>query len=138
MPLAYKYSCNEDIKRLLKKHKITYEELAMECWYSKSTISQWMCSPLSKNHRDIIIQAVEEVAKRRNPEPVAPSSVNYAIRVDMAEYGISYSELARKVGVTQSTMYKWIVKGRIPISKKKSIEDTITEIKEGRRLSHAD
>lgn len=138
MPLAYRYACNEDIKRLLRKHKITYQALAATSWYSVGTIAQWMCHPMNERQRTIILQAIETIVKTLPPPAIDPSCCNHAIRTAMLEYDITYTELARKVGVAMPTIWGWIVYGEMSSQKKELVENAITEIKEERRLSHAD
>lgn len=59
---------NIAIKYLLKKYRITRDELAEYTGYQKSTLKVMLCRPMSAYQKDVIKQAIEKIVREKGRE----------------------------------------------------------------------
>lgn len=139
MPIVHSNRYNREIKKYLKYHRISYAELADASGYSKGAIDQWMRHPLTTARRDIITQAIEKVVKKRvAPTECIIAGYNYQLRKRMAEENISYRELSRKLGKSQSCVWNDLNKTELFGIKKQCFIRVIDDIVAERRSLHED
>lgn len=139
MPTVHTNKCNAEIKKFLKYHKISYAELADASGYSKGAIDQWMIRPLTTIRRDVITQAIDKIMKKRSfsVESVEEGH-NYQLRKRLVEENISYAELGKHLGKSQSCVWNDLNKAELYYEKKAMFVSAIDDIVAERRSLHED
>ena len=139
MPIVHTNKSNGDIKHFLKCQKISYAELANASGYSKGTIDQWMIHPLTTARRDIISQAIDKIMKRRSASTEGVSGGhNSQLRKLLIDEGISYTELGRYLGKSQSCVWSDLNRAELPDFKKAKYISAIDGIVAERRSLYED
>lgn len=139
MPIVHTNRHNSEIKKYLRCHRISYTELADASGYSKGTIDQWMIHPLTTARRDIITQAIEKIIKKRPaPAEYVEEGYNYQLRKRLIEEHISYTELGKQLGKSQSCVWNDLNKAELSSTKKAMYISVIDDIVAERRSLHED
>ena len=55
------YECNGDLKRELRNHSITYEQIAKETSYSVPSVKKWFCKPISSEKELLVKRAIYRI-----------------------------------------------------------------------------
>ena len=55
------YECNGELKRELRNHKITYEQIAKETFYSVPSVKKWFSSQISSEKEMLVKRAINRI-----------------------------------------------------------------------------
>lgn len=132
---------NRELKKYLREHGITYKMLADTAGYCEGTIAQWMRYPLSTYRKEVIQTAIKRAKKKYNlveqkaMPVIPPGTLNYELKCQLSEMEISYSDIAKCLGVSSRTVWGWFNRTK-PISQKRRavIDGAVQKIREERRL----
>lgn len=138
MPIVHRNKNNSDIKQCLKERKITYLDLANASGYSKGTIDQWMRHPLTDTQREIIQSSIDKIMKSCSANESNAASSNYQLRKQMIEENVSYSDLGKRLGKSQSYIWNRLNNTNLSNEETAMIFNVIESIAEERRLLHED